>query len=388
MEEQIFNILYLNATSMMSGAEFSLLSLLEKVDKEKFNPTLLLPEEGPFFQKAKQAGIEGILLPSMIKFGEGYRVHKLPKFITSLYKVMKVIKQKRINIVHSNSPRVAFLGGMAAKLSSIPSVIHVRDIHQSPFSQPLKSRLLDFLSDMIVSVSQATKDSIAEATPSIESKIKVVYNGIDFERLDNRPIRDIRPEFGIRENTPIIGSVGLIHPVKGLEILIRSASVIKNQFPSIKVFIIGGALLEMDIKYINGLDNLVKELDLEDNVIFTGFREDVFDLIKAMDVLVHPAIYPEPFPRSLLEAAAMKKPIVATKVGGVPEILDHDVSGLLIEPSDPTSLAKAVLSLLNNKEKAENLALKARQKVEKSFSIEKHVDHIETIYVKLLGISS
>ena len=388
MGEQIFNILYLNPTSRMSGAEFSLLSLLERVDKERFNPTLLLPEEGPFFKRAKREGIEVLILPSMIKFGEGYRVYKLPRFIKSLYKVMNVIKQRRINIVHSNSPRVAFLGGLAAKLSSVPSVIHVRDIHRSPFSHPLKSRLLDFLSDVIVSVSQATKDSINDVAPSLESKIKVVYNGMDIDRLDNRPVRDIKPEFGIREDTPIIGSVGLIHPVKGHEILIRSTPVIKSQFPSVKVFIIGEPLLGKDIQFKSELENLVKELDLEDNVIFTGFREDVFDLINAMDVLVHPAIYPEPLPRSLIEAAAMKTPVVATKVGGVPEILDHDVSCLLIEPSDPASLAEAVLSLLKNKEKAENFALEARQKVEKSFNIEKHVNHIETIYAKLLGIYS
>ena len=387
-DKNIHNILYLNSTSMMSGAEFSLLSLMDKTDRERFDPILLLPEDGSFFKQANKAGIEAIALSSLIRFGEPYRFYKLPKVVNALYKMIHIIKQKRISLIHSNSPRVAYVGGMAAKLSSIPSIIHVRDIHLSPFSQPLKARLLGSLSDRIIAVSSAVKDSIVSVTPSLESKINVVYNGMDIEGLDKRSIHDVRHELGITKNTPIIGSVGLIHPVKGLDILIQSAAIIKSRIPSIKVLIIGGTLLENERNYKYELECLVRDLKLEDNVIFTGFREDVFDLIGAMDVLVHPAVYPEPFPRSLLEGSALKKPIVGTRVGGVPEILVHNESGLLVEPGDHASMARAILSLLENKEKAENFALEARQRVEKFFSLKRHVGNIENMYLKLLGRSS
>jgi len=383
--ERMFNILFIDSTAMMSGSEFSLMGLIENLDKRRFNPILLLPEEGPFYKKAKEMSIETIILPCMIRFGEGYRFNKIPKILTSLHKLVRIIKQKGIHLVHSNSPRASYLGGMAARLASIPSVTHVRDIHQSPFSHPFKARLLGYLADTVVAVSSATKDSISGAIPSLESKIEVIYNGIDIQEFDDRDPKDIRQEFGISKRAPVIGSVGIIHPVKGHDILIRATVLIKKHFPSVKVFIVGGALFEKDRVFRLELDKLVEDFGLDKNIVFTGFREDVFDFIQAMDVLVHPATYPDPFPRILLEASALKKAIVATRVGGVPEILAHDVSGLLVEPGDPESLAEAVISLLRDRKKAEEFALKARQAVEKSFTIEKHVSNMTAIYERLFG---
>lgn len=388
MIEGIFNILFVNPNSIMSGSEFSLLSLLENIDRKRFNPVLLLPEVGPFYNKVNEINIETITLPSMIRFGERYRISKLPRIATSLFSLMHIIKKKRIRLVHSNSPRASYLGGMAARLSSIPSVTHIRDIHLSPFSHSVKARLLGSLTDTIVAVSSATKNSILNVTSSLESKIVVIHNGVNIQRLDNRPIRDVRIEFGIPKNTRVIGSVGLIHPVKGHDILIKASALIKKFFPSIKVFIVGSTLLDGEKSFKNELDRLVKDLGLEENVIFTGFREDVFDFISAMEVMVHPATYPDPLPRILLEASALKKTIVATRVGGVPEIFVHNVSALLVKPSDPNSLANAVVSLLNDEEMAKRFALAARQKIEKSFNIEKHVAEMSAIYEKLLGGST
>ncbi len=370
---------------MMSGSEFSLLSLLENIDQKRFNPILLLPEEGPFHKKAHEMNIETIILPYMIRFGEGYLFFKLPKILASLHRMIRIIKKKDIHLVHSNSPRTSYIGGMAARLSSIPSVTHVRDIHLSPFSHPIKARLLGFLADIIVTVSYATKNSILSVTPSLEPKIEVIYNGVDIPRLDSSAVRDVKFEFGIKKNTPVIGSVGLLHPVKGHDILIKASALVKSYFPSIKIFIVGSTLLESDNKFKDELDLLVKDLGLEDNIIFTGFREDVFDFIRAMDVMVHPATYPDPFPRIILEASALKKSIVATRVGGVPEILVHNVSALLVKPADANSLANAIISLLNDKEKAMKFALEARKNVKNSFSIENHVAAMTSVYKKLLG---
>jgi len=381
----ISNILYLNPTSKMSGAEFSLLALLEKIDQRRFHPILLLPEVGPFSEKAIKIDIETLILPSMIRFEEGYHVDRIPKIVRSLFQIRKIIKSKGIRLVHSNSPRTAYLGGMAARLSSVPSVTHVRDIHFSPFSHPLKAKLLSYLSDVIVTVSCATKDFIVERTPSLKPKIRVVYNGVNIERLDRLPRKNIRQELGIEDDVPIIGSVGLLHPVKGHDVLIRAAALLKNSFPSLRVLIVGEAWFSRDESYRKKLERLAKDQNLEDSVILTGFREDVFDVMRAMDVLVHPAVYPDPLPRTLLEGCALRKAIVATNVGGVPEIVDHDISGLLIEPSNPEIMASAIGSLLRDKKKAVSLASEARRKAERFFSIEQHVENIMAIYEGMLS---
>ena len=384
----IINILYINPTAKMSGAEFSLVSLLEKINRKRFNPILLLPQNGPFYDKANKIGIETLILPTMIKFSEGHNLSTFPKIVKAVYQLTHLIQKKNIQLVHSNSPRTAYIGGIAAKLTSIPSVIHVRDIHLSPFSHPLKARFLNILSDEIVAVSSATRDSILKSAPYLEPKIKVVYNGVDIKRLESIRFKDIRNEFGLKKDVPVIGCVGIIHPAKGQDILIQATALIKKSFPHVKVFLIGGIFLKKAKNYENELRRLTKKLGLEEIVVFTGFRSDVFDLINAMDVVVHPAIYPDPFPRSLLEASAIGKAIVATRVGGIPEMLENDVSALLIEPSVPIAIAEAVEHLLSEKTKARELASEAKSRIEKNFSIERHVENITAIYERLLRCTS
>ena len=381
-------ILYLHPAAGLGGASNSLLSLFEALDRKRFEPVLLLPEEGDFSREAGKIGVETVILPSMIRFGEGYRLSRLPRILRSLAALVKVIRRKRIRIVHSNSPRTAYLGGTAARISGVRSVTHVRDIHLSPFASPRKARLLGRLSDAIVAVSSATRESIVTATPSLEAKSKVIYNGVDLKKLDGLPVRNVRPEFGIEEDAALVGSVGLLHPVKGPDVLIRAAARLKKSFPSLRVLLVGGALLEQDETYKHDLERLARTEHIGDIVIFTGFREDVFDLMRAMDVLVHPAVYPDPLPRTLLEAAALRRPIVATSVGGVAEIVEHGHSGLLVEPGNPEALADAVASVLNDRAKAASLGAEARRKVERVFSLEKHAENMMSLYEAILGTTS
>jgi glycosyltransferase involved in cell wall biosynthesis len=377
-------ILYLHPTAAPSGATNSLFSLFEEIDRRTFEPVLLLPENGVFSSQAGSIGIDTLTLPSMIRFEEGYRLSRLPRILSTVLSLADVVKRKGIRIIHSNSPRTAYLGGAAARISAVRSVTHVRDIHMNPFSNRLKARLLDRLSDAIVTVSSATRESIIAVTPSLAPKTKVVYNGIDVAKIDGLPSRNVRPELGVSESDPLIGSVGLLHPVKGPDVLIRAAARLKPSFPTLRVLIVGEGRFKEGRAYHRKLENLAQDLNIRSSVIFTGFRRDVFDLMRAMDVLIHPAVYPDPLPRTILEACALRKPIVATGVGGVPEILEHERSGLLIKPADPEALAAAVDSLLMDRVKAASLAAEARRKVERFFSLEKHAEKMMSLYEDIL----
>ena len=385
MSEKKINILYINSTAKMSGAEFSLLSLLEGLERSKYQPFLLVPEKGPLSDKVKKLGMKIFIMPDMIKYGEGHQLYKLPRIIKSLFNIRALIKKNHINLVHSNSPRTAYLGAAAARLSKVSTVTHVRDIYQSPFARPLKARLLSILSDKIIAVSSATKNSIITTLPSLEPKIKVVYNGVDIKSMENYPVHNFREEFHLGHSDPLIGCIGLINPVKGQEILIRASAVLKKTFPSLKVVIVGDILLKDEKLHIDELKRLVLDLGLERNVIFTGFRNDVFSVIRSLDIVIHPSVYPEPFPRNLLEAAALKKTIVATKVGGMPEMLKNGESALLIEPADPEALANAVTCLLNDRKLSQKLASGARLRIEKCFTLERHTKNIMAVYDQLPG---
>ena len=378
-------VLYLHPAAGLGGAANSLLSLFEAIDRQRFEPILLLPEEGDLSRQAAKIGVDAVILPSMIKFGESYRFAKFPRILRSVGALRTIIKQRGTRIVHSNSPRAAYLGGTAARISGARSVVHVRDIHLSPFASPRKARLLGRLSDAIVAVSAATRESIVAASPSLAAKTKVIYNGVDLKKLDGLPARNVRPELGIEKEAALIGSVGLLHPAKGPDILIRAAARLKRSFPSLKVLIVGDVLLERDEPYKQELERLARAEHIADIVVFTGFRADVFDLMRALDVLVHPAVYPDPLPRALLEAGALRRPIVATNVGGVAEIVEHERSGLLVEPGNAEALADAVASLLNDRTKAEAFASEARRKVERDFSLEKHAEKMMALYGEVLA---
>jgi glycosyltransferase involved in cell wall biosynthesis len=377
------SILYVNPASGMSGAEFSLLGLMENLDRDRFIPILIVPEEGMFASKAREAGIETFILPAFIRFGEGYRLRTIPKAGRALLGLRKIIRENDIRLIHSNSPRAAYLGGAAARLCVVPSVIHVRDIHLSPFLSPWKARFLGRLSDLIIAVSAATQQSIIGKTPSLASKVHVIYNGVDLRRIDGRVAKNPRAELGISPGDRVIASVGILHPAKGQGVLLRAAAALKPSFPSLKILLVGAPFPETEKNYRRRLEDLTVELGLAGSVILTGFREDVLDLMDVADVVVHAAVYPEPFPRSLLEALALRKPVVATRVGGIPEIVEDGGTGLLVKPSDPGALAEAVTVLLKDRQMALTLGFNGRQKVERNFTMEKHVAVLSEFYERL-----
>lgn len=382
--KEVFPIVYLNQTAKMSGAEQSLITLWKGLGN-KFNPILLLPEDGPFRTKAWEQKIETIILPELPKWGERNQLKKLIQIIHSAFKLKKIIQEKGAKLIHANSPRIGYVSGLAARLARIPSVIHVRDIYLTPFSSPLKSFLFDCLADRIIAVSEATKESIIAKRPSLAHKTKVIYNGINFEEIDAIKPINIREKYIINDNIALIGMVGIIHPVKGIDILIKAAPLIIKDFPQVKFFIIGDVMTPDGQFYLQELKELIAELNLEEKVIFTGYQENIIAIIKSLDILVHPALYPDSLPRAVLEAAACTRPIIASRVGGIPEIIDHNFSGLLFEPGEIKSLAQACLLLLKDRTLAKRFGNQARQKIKEKFTINKHCQQIESLYVELIG---
>lgn len=381
--EEKRRVLYINQTAKISGAERSLLSFFEKIDRKLIEPILLLPEDGPLLKETEKIGIETIVLPYLIKFGESHSLFKLSRILRAVYMIVEIIKRKKIDIVHSNSPRAGFIGGLSARLALVPSVIHVRDIHQSPFSNYFKASILDALSDKIIAVSNATKISIGEKRRSLIKKVDVVYNGIDIEKIDSMMFRDFRKEIGVDNDVKLIASIGILHPVKGHDTLIKSIPLVKEKFPLLKALIVGDCFLEKEREYRDELKNLAESVGVLGDVIFTGFREDIFNVLKAIDIFVLPSKYPDPFPRALLEASAMKKPIIATRVGGIPEIIKDGFSGILIEPEDHLTLANAIILLLEKDELAHSLAFRSRKILEENFTIEKHLEKILYLYFEI-----
>lgn len=374
------NILFINTTAKMSGAEFSMLRLMSGLDMEHFYPILLLPESGPFADQADRSGIETVILPQVIRFGEHFRWYKIPKAVRAVCKLFSILRSRQIHLVHVNSPRAAYFGGVAARLAGVPVVIHVRDTHESPFASLFKSRLLGFLSDRIVAVSGAAAAVVLRVNPGLGKKTEVVYNGFDLRHIAETPVADIRAEWGLSATTWLIGSVATIHPSKGQDVLIRALARVHASHPQTRLLLIGEQFHPGAAAYQADLEKLAARSGLADAVIFTGFRHDVPSLIKGLDLFVHPAVIADSLPGALIEAAAAGKAIVASLVGGVPEIIENGKSGIVIEPGDPEKLAQAILVLLSDKTKADQFAEAARERAHGLFPIRMHVERMMAVY--------
>jgi glycosyltransferase involved in cell wall biosynthesis len=188
---------------------------------------------------------------------------------------------------------------------------------------------------------------------------------------------EVRREFGLAKDAPVIGAIGRMVWQKGFEYLIQAIPDIVRDVPDTKFLLVGDGPLRESIEALG------KELRVKDNMIFTGFRRDIRKILSAVDLLVIPSLF-EGFPMITLEGMAMAKPIVATNIDGITEQITDGVNGFLVPPKDPSALAKAVIRVLNDRKTARTMGLSARNKVEQEFSVEKMIAETEKVYLPLL----
>lgn len=378
-------ILFVNQAAMMSGAEFSLLGLMTKLAQTRFQPLLLLSEPGLFKEKAEALGIDVVVLPTLLQRGEHYRPWKALRIARVAWTIRRLIRARRISLVHCNNLCISYIVGLAARLAGIPAVLHVRDSGLAGIMASWKGYLLTNLFDHFIAVSQAARDSIAAVHPRLGKKTTVIYNGVDLEAFDKVRAAPIREELGIAPTAPLVGAVGRIDPAKGYDALMDAIKILRNAFPDLRLLVVGPVFEAKHQAYMDKLQQNVKNDNLLNVVFFSGFRADALEIEKALDILVHPAICPDSLPRVILEAAAFAKPIIASRIGGIPEILEDQVSGILVESGDGNALATALATLLAHTAQAKQLGMAARKKMEKTFTAEKHLDAVVSLYESLLS---
>jgi glycosyltransferase involved in cell wall biosynthesis len=213
----------------------------------------------------------------------------------------------------------------------------------------------------------------------------VIYNAIDFEEFNPELANEskIRKEFGISEETKLVGMIGRITLRKRYEDFLRAASKVLEDFPNTKFIAVGGTYSGLERGYEEKVRKLVKALELQDKVIFTGFRKDIPDIMSTLDVLVLPSLK-EPFGRVIIEALILGTPVVAANSGGIPEIIQNGRTGLLVPPKNPDELAKTIIKLLENGDFAKNLAIQGKKEVKQRFSADKITRLEEELYLEIL----
>jgi glycosyltransferase involved in cell wall biosynthesis len=297
-------------------------------------------------------------------------------------KVGQILSRERIQILHTHRYKENVIGGLAAWFSGVSCLVKTVHGSREPFVgiKKVKAVLYDlldrwttrFLFDKIIVVSSQLDQRLRQELPGCS--IACIHNGVDLQKIRADKSRiEVKRGLGIEDGWPLIGTAGRLVPVKGLNCLLRAAEIMQRGSPRLKVLIIGqGPERE-------SLEATVSELGIESQVIFTGEREDVHDLISAMDLFVLPSLS-EGIPMVLLEALALEVPVVASAVGGIPEVITDQLTGFLVPPQKEEILADTCLYLLKNRELAQAVALEGKKLVETRFSTETMAEKVFQLY--------
>jgi glycosyltransferase involved in cell wall biosynthesis len=258
----------------------------------------------------------------------------------------------------------------------IPIVAHVRQEIEPP---KVRRYELDKV-DLVLPMSSQIRQSL-EKGGVLPERLKVLHSGVDLGAVpDHEDGREIRRRFDIPVDALVLGTVANLFARKGYDVMLRALPEIVATFPQVHYLIVGTG----DVDYETRLRTMVRDLELESRVHFAGFQESVYPCLAAMDLYVHPALM-EGFGIAVLEAMAMRKPVVATTAGGLPEVAQDGDTGILVPPGDPDALARAVLLLLQDPTRCRKLGEAGRDRVAALFTADAMIDNLAAGYRALLG---
>jgi glycosyltransferase involved in cell wall biosynthesis len=204
-------------------------------------------------------------------------------------------------------------------------------------------------------------------------------------RRKKKPVK--QDKFSFPQNTNVIGMIGNICALKGQIVLLRAVSSILLEFPNTIFLVIGNTNNKSDETYKNSLQEYILRSGLEKQVVMAGFRDDIFDLLEKIDILVHPAILPEAFGLVILEAMYKGVPVVASNIGGIPELVHHTVNGLLFPPNDSMALAQAVCRLLRDPQLRTRMGKQGTTICRERFSQKQFIDKFNQTYQELIQVA-
>jgi len=303
---------------------------------------------------------------------------KSPANPFSFFSMLKIIKKSNADIIHTHSSIDSWLCGFAAKLSQI-QVVRSRHI-----SIPIKNMfpnnwLYSRIPRKIITSGEAISE-VVKSVPGVKPEnVKSVSAGVDFRRFDfNIDGTNIRKELGVNPGQPLIGKIGVIRGWKGYNYLLEAAPIVLKKFPETRfVFVGSGPGFEQT-------KSIAHSLGLEQKLTFLGHRDDIPEIMAGLDIQVLASFAGEGTPQVIPQAFAMKTPLVATKVGSVPEMLGQGKRGVLVEPKNSVDLANGIINLIENPGIRNELAEKGYEFCRNELGVDRMIDETITIYEEAL----
>ena len=370
----------------LGGAEVTLLTLLRNIDRSRFDVTVIVPSEGTFSRALGASGIPVSIvhLPmGLIRLKRGKAVRSLLLLLASLFSLQFFIlnlclylKKNRFQLVLTNTIKSHLYGSVAARLCSIPLIWRFHDILSPSDFSPFLIKCIALFGRLfpkkILAVSKVTRDHLAQNGID-RGKIDVIFNSVDPERLESTGgFKNIRGEYRLENGVRLVGCIGRIIPQKGQKVLLSAIHGVLQRYPDAVFLIVGDAFLKEEA-YKKELLEFIEKSGMEKSARLTGFRTDIGNVIQSLDLVIFPSIAPEAFPLSVLEAMWLGKPVIASDIGGVKEIIEDGVTGALVEPNHPEQITEKILCLFNDPRICDGIGQRARESVKIKFSLKNYV---------------
>jgi glycosyltransferase involved in cell wall biosynthesis len=379
----MIRILHIHTLPIVSGSGINTFLSMQGMDKTYYEVELACAPGGRLISLVEENHMVARTFKNMVQ-----PLHPF-KDTLALLDLTAFLGKNPYHIVHTHNSKAGFLGRLAAKLAGVPVIVHT--VHGFAFhdEEPLwrqrlfrnLERLASRWSDRMIFISQPLIDWALKDHIVGEDKITKIYSGIQLDKF--HPVKNeekdrIRGKWSLRKEEAVVGIVSKLWEGKGHTVLIEAFKLLKEKIRDAKLVIVGEGHL---------YDELFRQVDdngLRESVLFTGFQMDVSEIIATFDVAVLPSFF-EGMGRVILEAMAMEKPIVASRVGGIPDLIDHGLNGLLVRPGDARGLADALERLLSDNGLAKKLGREGRKRIKDQFSADVMVQSIEKLYRELLA---
>ncbi len=378
-------ILFVHQSAELYGSDKSMLALAAGLDRDRYSPIVVLPNQGPLLEKLTEAGIRTHVLPLARISRSVFNIRGLLAFalqtVKSIRAFNKTFRKDKIDLVHTNTLAV-FTGALWARLKGIKHLWHVREIVLKPaIAKRIFTAMLRTFSWKIVTNSHATRDVLVQDCPSLASRTVVVWNGIEPPPPPKaEDVRALRDELGMEDGQVLAALVGRFNRWKGQSLLVEAAEILRRRgVDNLRYLLIGSPPAGQE-HFRDELLKRVSESPAGPLIKVMDFRDDIWTVWQACDICVVPSTEPEPFGRVAVEAMCLAKPVVAAAHGGLPEIVEDQRTGCLFKPCHASELADCLNILAKDEKKRYEYGQNGLLRVQEKFSLEAYVSSFDPIY--------
>lgn len=382
-------LLFVHASADLYGSDITLLQLVSGLDRVRFHSIVVVPYDGPLVPRLREAGAEVLVCPGLPVIRRQHinvgGIFRLALSLRSVWWLAGLVRRRDVALVHSNTLAV-LLAGPAAVLARRPQVWHVHEIIVRPRTvASLLATLSSLLSTIVVANSKATADRYHRTRLVTSTPVRMILNGVDDSRVLGRAELPLRSVASAGAQDVVFTLIGRINRWKGHSVFLDAAELLAAENENVHFLIVGDSFAGQE-QLSEAVDRRIETSDvLRERAIRLPHLAEVGSVYEASDVIVVPSTEPEPFGLVAAEAMAAALPVIASRIGALPEIVENHRTGLVVDANNVASLVSAMKTLSTSPSRRANMGRRGRERYERCFHVDRYVEKFVQLYEELLS---